>query len=355
MFDVTILILGAAIAAAFLMLPRTVGSLRSRGFAIALVLTIGYGAFDCIKFVDQQDEGILLTFGQASEEAVSPGLKFILPWQEIETLSVLQQEYRPMITNPDGTQTGQEQVYECASRDLQEVKTKMTVLWRRKRGKAPQIWRLFGNDSEPMVAAGVNEALKAAFAEYDATKAAQNRNAMKALIDEKISNWLEKFDHELVEVSLGDYVFTNEFQSAINAKREAYEDALAAENEVQKHEIYAKTAEATARGKAEGTIEQAHGQAAKVRLEAEAEAYRIIRNAKADALAIVETGRAEAIGIANLRDALKENPGFTTLEAIRAWKGGTSEFLLNQEGGKTPNLLMEMPQKSSQPGTTEQK
>jgi regulator of protease activity HflC (stomatin/prohibitin superfamily) len=355
MFDTLLLIITATLAVCFLMLPKQKGAnrgiastmkkVRNIGFIAFTAITVIYAGFDMIRFVDQQDEGVLLTFGKANESAVTPGIKFIMPWQDIETLSVLQQEYTPLVINADGSVTEKEALYECASRDLQEVKTKMMVIWRRKRGKAPAIWSLFGRESSPMVAAGANEALKSAFAEYDATEAAQKRNEMKAHIDQVLSEWLEQFDHELVEVSLSDYVFTTEFQTAINLKREAYEDASAAENEVKKYEVFAQTAEAKAKGSADGTIEQARGNAEMTRRQADAKAYQIIRTAKADAMKIVETGRAEAIGIANLRTALQENPGFNVLEAIKAWKGGTSEFLLNGQGaGDNTSFLMNLPQ-----------
>jgi prohibitin 2 len=266
-------------------------------------------------------------------------LKYIYPWEQVESVSVRDVKYH--------------QEYRCSSRDLQEVTVEMTVVYRRKKGKTPQIWRRVGQNSEAVdVAPGAQEVLKAITARHNATEIVQKRSKLSNDTKELLREWIADGDLELVDCSLAKSSFTPNFDTAIRAKQNALEDANKAVNQLAEAKERAKITRADALGDADAKIEDALGEAAKIRKSADAEAFEKRRGAEASVKEIRGVGLADALRLAKLVQALKLNPGVVELEAIKAWKGSVPQYKINTSKGDGINLLLPTPtpHKSAPPG-----
>lgn len=330
MANLSIIFVLVALVVAALILPKEFGPKKFGLSFLFLVLTLAYTANCCVVIVDEGTEGVVLTFGKAKDEPLSPGLKFIYPWEKVIELSV--QDLK--VT----------EAYQCSSKDLQEVNVEMTVIYRRKRGKTPSIWRRAGSESEKVdVLPGANEVLKAVTARHNATEIVQERTKLSNDTKELLRNWIEDGDLELVDCSLAKSSFSTKFDTAIREKQNALEDANKAVNLLAEAKERAKIVRTDAGGEADAKIEDALGQSAQIKKAAEATAFERRRSAEAKVKEIRGVGLAEALRLARLVEALKLNPGVVELEAIKSWNGDVPQYNIKTDKSDGLNLLLTPP------------
>lgn len=328
-------ILGIAAVAALVVwtLPKPVPAIAKLAVSGVLLLVVGMFSFTT---VEEGHEGVVLTFGAASDEPMMPGLHFKLPWQTVEELKIREEK------------SGEGTVFECSSKDLQLVDVEMTIIWRRRPGSTPAIWAHAGQDSETLhVLPGAMEALKSATARKDATSIVQEREQLSLDVRETLSTWLERFDLELLDCSIAETRFSKNYQTAIEEKKQAYEKVGQARNELEEARTRADIVVANATGEANGDIENARGQASAIRRTADAEAFELIQLANAEATRERETGRADAAYLANIGAAVSANPAAVALEAVRSWTKGGSQipaYLIRPtDGAESPSLFLQLP------------
>ena len=330
MFNLSVIFVLAAVGFASLTLPNDLGVKRFLFGAVFLGLAISFAATKSFAIVDEGYEGVVLSFGAAKDEPLNPGLNFKMPWEEVVQLSV--QDVKS------------DQTYPCSSMDLQEVQVEMTVVYRRKKGKTPDIWRRVGLASEEVdVAPGAQEVLKSVTAQHNATEIVQKRSKLSSETKERLREWIAEGDLELVDCSLSKSTFTTKFDAAIREKQNALEDANKAVNLLAEAKERAKIARTDAKGEADAKIEEAMGQATQVTLSADAEAFEIRRNADAKVKEIRGVGLAEALRLAKIVEAVKLNPGVIELEAIKTWQGQVPQYKINTGQGEGIDLLLPTP------------
>ena len=330
MINLTIICLLVLFAFAALALPKQLGMRRFTSFALLLLLAVFFVAKSSFVIVDEGHEGVVLAFGAAQEEPLSPGLKFKFPWETVEQLSVQDIKF--------------ENTYQCSSNDLQEVIVDMIVVYRLMPGETPKIWERVGRRWESVdIAPGAQEVLKMITAQYNATEIVQKRSELSLKTKAELAKWIEVEGLELVDCSLAKSTFSKKFDKAIGEKQNALEDANKAVNQQAEAKERAKIARTDALGKANALIEDALGKAAKIKRAADAEAFEIRRSAEAKVKEIRGVGLAEALRLAKLTEALKLNPGVVELEAIGAWQGKVPAYKITAESSKDLNLLLPTP------------
>ena len=323
----------AAAGIALIVSPKELlGGQRIVGAAGCVVLAgLSFGS-GCYATVDEGHDGVVITFGKASDTPMVPGLNSKLPWQSVVELSWMNERF--------------EETFHCSSKDLQEVTVKMVVVWQRQKGRSPEIWRQVGSDSATVhVAPMAREVLKSTISKHDATAIVQNRSTVSSDVESDMRIAFEKFSLQMIETSLADIEFTPNFQKAIEAKQNALEDARKTVNELEEAITRAKITKADATGEADAAIQDSIGDAVAARRKADATAFETLRLAEAEVKAIEADGIAEARRILALGESLNENPGVIQIEAIERWKAGGGDvptYLLNGDGA-TPELLLEMP------------
>lgn len=195
-----------------------------------------------------------------------------------------------------------------ASKDLQTVRTEVTVQYSLNGGVAPISYQKIGIRQvieSTLIEPAIQESVKSVTALYTAEQLITNREEVKLKIQEEVEQFIDTTlsrkgalnTLSIANVAITDFAFSSEFNRAIELKVKAEQEALQAKNE--------KTRRVT----------QAEAAAAEKKLAAEAEAYQISVESKARADAI----KREA-------SALKGNPALIQLRMAEKWNGELPKF-----------------------------
>ncbi|MDC0193361.1 prohibitin family protein [Candidatus Nitrosopelagicus sp.] len=230
---------------------------------IIVLIIIGVMVGSAISIVDAGFRGVLLHWNAV--DLVSPpleeGLHFIVPFQD----SVIPLEVRTLKYTKSTT---------SASQDLQTVSTEITVNYHPEPNSVNYLYKEVGLDYENrIIQPTVEEVVKQVTANYNAEELITKRPQVKADIEAEISSRLADFNITTEIVSITDFQFSILFAQAIEAKVEAEQRALQAENDLKRIEVEARQFEAQAIGIAQANIAEAAG---------EAEAINIINQALAN-------------------------------------------------------------------------
>ena len=211
------------------------------GFLIVIIL---FGTF---YIVPAGERAVLLTFGKASMEAKGEGLNIKIPLiQQAVKMDVRTQKYEAELT--------------AASKDMQDVKTKVAINYRIVPEAVPEIYKTIGvNYAEKVIYPMEQEINKATTAQFTAeeliTKREQVRETMKKLLLEK----LKERNIVVEEISIINFEFGAEFSKAIELKVIAEQQALQSKNKLEQVKY-----------EAEQRISQAKGEAEAIRIQVEA-------------------------------------------------------------------------------------
>lgn len=253
-------------------------------FALIVLLT------ESFVIVDSGRVGVVRTLGAVQPEALPEGFHFKKPFlDKVEAVDV--------------RLTRSESAASAASKDLQNVSTKVTVQYSLMGAVAPQTYQKIGTRdivASTLVNPAIMESVKAVTAQYTAeqlvTKRAEVKLAIQDAINTFITATLKDKDAlgalQIANVAITDFDFSPEFNRAIEEKVKAEQDALKAEND-------------------------------KIRIVTQAEAAAAQRNLAADALAyeIETSSTARAEAIRREAAALKNNPELIQLRMAEKWDG----------------------------------
>jgi regulator of protease activity HflC (stomatin/prohibitin superfamily) len=146
-----------------------------------------------------------------------------------------------------------------ATKDLQIVNCGIAVNWKLDPEKVNTIYQTIGNENDVLgdiMSPAINEVVKAATAKRNAQTILVERTALKEEIDLAFRERMAKYGIVIVDVSLVNFSFGEDFQKAI-------EDKQIAEQDAQKAVYVAKMAEA----EAQAVINKAKGEAEAQRLQ----------------------------------------------------------------------------------------
>ena len=251
------------------------GIARLVGVAI-LLLVVVVGAASGTYIVPAGHRGALVTLGKVSPEFKPEGFGFKTPF--ITTVVPMSVRQRTAEMNSA-----------VISKDLQEVRTKLKVLYRIPEQSTVQIYQQFkGDPFTSLIQPRVDEAIKEVTKEHTAQQIVQERASIKMRIVEsarrKVGTLLT-----LVDVVVEDITLSATLETAIERKMVQEQEANKAVFEQQKAEIDAQIA--------------------------------IVR----------AKGEAESISIRG--EALAQNPELIDLEIVRKWNGQTPRVVGGETGG----------------------
>ena len=245
---------------------------------IVILILIGVVATASVKIVDSGHRGVLLHWNavDVTTPPLDEGLHFVVPFQD----DVINIEVRTL---------KYEQETRSASKDLQTVETTVTVNYHPDRESVHRLYKNLGLDYENrVIQPAIEETVKQVTANYNAEELITKRPLVKQDIESSIRERLNQFEVVTEVISITDFEFSPLFAQAIEAKVEAEQKALKAENDLRRIEVEAKQREANAVGVANANIAEAKGEA-------------------------------EAIAIIN--KALSENPNYLEWLKTQAWDG----------------------------------
>ena len=248
------------------------------GIAILVLIVVGVVAYASVQIVDAGHRGVLLHWN-AVDTSVPPldeGLHFVTPFAD----SVINMEVRTLKYVKSTS---------SASKDLQTVSTTVTVNYHPSADSIHQLYKTVGLDYENrIIQPAVEEVVKQVTANYNAEELITKRPAVKSDIEREITERLTGFNIITEVISITDFQFSPLFAAAIEAKVEAEQKALKAENDLRRIEVEARQNEQQAKGVAAANIAKAEGEA-------------------------------EAITIINT--ALAQNPNYLEWLKTQAWDG----------------------------------
>jgi regulator of protease activity HflC (stomatin/prohibitin superfamily) len=207
--------------------------------AVGFLAFLGFLLFMSTYFVvDAGERGVVLRFGEVNR-IVDPGLHFKLPFAE----DVVRMTVR---VQKGTTKT------EAASKDLQVVQTTMVLNYNLEPSKAGAMYSTIGlNYGEKVIEPVVKESFKAAAARYTAEELISKREALKTEVRNYLRDQLAKFGITVVELSITDFEFSQEFNKAIESKQTAEQHALRAKRDLERIKVEAQQKIASAQAEAE--------------------------------------------------------------------------------------------------------
>ncbi|MGD9673425.1 MAG: prohibitin family protein [Candidatus Nitrosocosmicus sp.] len=220
-----------------------------------------------LKIVEAGNRGVLLHFG-AVDTSVSlrEGLHFVVPFMD----SIVPMEVRTQKIVESTT---------SASKDLQNVATEVALNYRLDPNAVPVLYKNIGLDySNRVIVPTIQESVKQVTARYNAEELITKRDQVKSEIQEQIEARLTPYNILTDTISITDFQFSDQFVQAVEAKVQAEQRALQAQNELRRIQIEAQQTEARALGEQKANIASAEGQrqANILRAQGESEAIKII-------------------------------------------------------------------------------
>lgn len=214
-------------------------NLRS-GLPLFILAAMSFILWLSFTSVDAGYRGVVLHFGAVTGRILDPGPHLITP--VIETVK------------PISVQVQVEKLEsQAASHDLQVVHTQVTLAYYQDPCCVADIWSKLNDDAvDRVVIPAIQEAIKAQTAQYDAEQLIAQRPAVRAGIEQYVRDRLTTHHIDVDAVSITDFNFSEDYNRAIEAKVTAQQNALKAENDLNRIKIEAeqKVTQAQAEAKA---------------------------------------------------------------------------------------------------------
>lgn len=228
---------------------KTLGIIRASVIGIALAAAV-IGTLICgIRIIDQTQVGIVKTFGR-NDHTITGGLNFINPISDTVELMDLKVHVR-------------EADFSSYTKDAQPLTSIIEYQYEPDAAQAMNIVAQYGSYEimETKLCAAVEERAKIVFARYGAMSLLENRSTLSAQVQEEVKELEDLFPVNFTQVIVKDVDFSEAFEAAVEAKMQAEQNALRAENEKQEAITRAEQEREVARVEAEAAVLTAQGEA----------------------------------------------------------------------------------------------
>jgi prohibitin 2 len=214
--------------------------------------------------VDAGNRGVLVQFGNvATDSSLDEGIHFVIPFRD----NVVQLEVRTQKIVESAT---------SASKDLQDVSTQVALNYHVNPDRAQVLYQQLGPDyANRVIVPAIQESVKQVTARFNAEELITKRETVKNQIEEQITARLGGYNIVVDALSITEFQFSPQFTAAVEAKVEAQQRALQAQNELRRIQIEAQQNEAQAIGEQKANIARAEGIKQSNVLQAEGEAQAI--------------------------------------------------------------------------------
>lgn len=207
---------------------------------ILVVLLVGTVVFGTFYTVKAGSRVVVFTFGKADMIAKTEGLHVKMPIiQSVTKLDIKTQKYEAELT--------------AASKDLQDVKTKIAINYHIVAESVPEIITTIGVDyAEKVIYPYEQETNKGITSQFTAEELITKREDVREQMKSDLANKLRSRGIIVEEVSIINFAFSTSFNQAIEQKVTAEQDALTAKNKLEqiKYEAQQRITQATAEAEA---------------------------------------------------------------------------------------------------------
>src|SRR5215212_1007538 len=231
------------------------------------IIIISIIAVSSVRIVVAGNRGVLVQFGNVDTDAsLDEGIHFVVPFRD----NVVQMEVRTQKIVESAT---------SASKDLQDVSTQVALNYHVNPDRAQVLYQQLGPEyASRVITPAIQESVKQVTARFNAEELITKRETVKNQIEEQIRARLVPYNIVVDALSITEFTFSQQFTTAVEAKVEAKQRALQAQNELRRIQIEAQQNEAQAIGEQKANIARAEGikQSNVLQAEGEAQAITII-------------------------------------------------------------------------------
>lgn len=211
-------------------------------YLISILQVIGFLLFDIVR-VNERQVAVITRFGQISS-VESAGWHFKLPWvdNQVATYDLSVQS----VTSEASS----------ATKDQQTVTIKVNVQYKLDPTKAKDIFRLVKDQdylANSIVPPFVQESVKVTTSQFTATELLDKRDLVKTQVEENLQSRLKEYYANVVAVNLENIDWSPAFDTAIEAKVIAEQDALRKKQELEQAKIQSEIDITRAKAEAEST------------------------------------------------------------------------------------------------------
>lgn len=244
------IILAIAAVVAFVALSY-LGFKKARWVTLAAILAVIIIAtlIGGIKILDATETGVVKTFGEINR-TIGGGLNFVNPATDTVEIFDMRVHVR-------------EAQFASYTKDAQPVTAAIEYQYELLPGSVRDVAQQFGTYEilETKLAAVVEERAKIVFSRYSAMPLLENRSTLSAQVRDEVALLEENFPVHFTSVVIKDIDFSDAFEAAVEAKMQAEQNALRAENEKKEAITRAEQAREVAAINAEAAVAAAEGEA----------------------------------------------------------------------------------------------
>lgn len=202
---------------------------KSALWAISILISLVLVATQTIRIVSTGLVGVKTSFGVVSGRA-SEGFNLILPWEEITPMNIKIQ--KQSFTN-----------LSASTKDAQSISNiSIDVNYKLNPDKAEEIFSTVGeNYQETLISPLLTQNIKDRLALYNAESLVTERNNIVDGITTQLQENLSGYGIDVVAVSLVNYDFSPDFNSALERKAVAAKEIETAKNNQEKAKVEAET------------------------------------------------------------------------------------------------------------------
>jgi regulator of protease activity HflC (stomatin/prohibitin superfamily) len=222
------------------MRPGLIASIVGGVFGFILLISVFFGSY--VTVPAGQRAVIYSSFHGVEMQALGEGFHFKVPFFDTANFISVQVQK----TEYDTT---------AASKDLQNVQTKLAVNFHVTPDVTPKLFQSYGSDIvDNVIHPAVNETVKAVMAQYPAEELITKREEVKIKIETALAAGLAKANITVDNVYITNFEFSKDYSNAIEAKQVAQQQVLKAEQDLQRVKVEAdqKIAQAQAEAKSLG-------------------------------------------------------------------------------------------------------
>lgn len=179
---------------------------------LAIAFAVLVGIFSTVSIVPTGKIAVVTRFGKVTSRELGEGIHIKLPIEQVVQYDIKVQK--------------EESDARAASKDLQDINSKLVINFKLQPGEIKKIHQTIGKDyNVKLISPAVQEVFKATTAKFDATELitdrAQVKNDSQTMLEERLS----KYGIILIDVSITDFQFSQEFIGAIENKQIAQQNA----------------------------------------------------------------------------------------------------------------------------------
>ncbi len=212
---------------------------------LAVLAFIVFLVLNPIVMIGAGERGVVLYWGAVTDEILGEGIHWVMPISKsVKEFKVTTQKAKVPAS--------------ASSKDLQNVSSEIVVNFNLDPAKVNKIYQNFRWDVDDiLIGPAINEALKAATAKYTAEELITKRDAVKKDFQNNLSVTLADNGVLVTDVFITDFDFSDEFNTAIESKVKAEQEALQEKNNLMRAKYEAEQRVTRAKAEAEAIAIQA--------------------------------------------------------------------------------------------------